>query len=116
MAVDYGRQGIRVNTVLPGRIVTEKKQEFLDANPFEVRRQKSVYPLGRAGTMRELAYAALFLASDESSFITGHALVVDGGLTAQIPDTVAGPLEEGIREELIAAGITWAPHKQIGMP
>jgi NAD(P)-dependent dehydrogenase (short-subunit alcohol dehydrogenase family) len=86
MAIDYGRDNIRVNTLCPGRIVTEGKIEMLNATPAEVRRQALVYPLGRPGSMREAADCALFLASDESSFVTGHALVVDGGLTAQLQD------------------------------
>ncbi len=86
MAIDYGRDNIRVNALCPGRIVTEGKIEMLNATPAEVRRQGLVYLLGRPGSMREAANCALFLASDESSFVTGHALVVDGGLTAQLQD------------------------------
>ena len=74
--------------------------EFLDARPDEVRRQHLVYPLGRPGTMREAAMAALFLASEESSFVTGHALVVDGGLTAQLPDAAAAFVEQGVLAQL----------------
>jgi len=79
MAVDYGRYGIRVNALCPGRILTERKKKFLKDNPREERIQNIVYPLGRAGTEEECAQSALFLASENSSFITGHALVVDGG-------------------------------------
>jgi NAD(P)-dependent dehydrogenase (short-subunit alcohol dehydrogenase family) len=104
MAVDFGRSNIRVNAICPGRIVTESKIEFLKARPDEARRQKYVYPLGRPGTMREAAYAALFLASDESSFITGHALVVDGGLTAQLADAASKYVEERVLEELGMSG------------
>jgi NAD(P)-dependent dehydrogenase (short-subunit alcohol dehydrogenase family) len=100
MAIDYGRYGIRANALCPGRIVTEDKETFLDANPDEVRRQKYTYPLGRPGTMRECAYAALFLASDESSFVTGHALIVDGGLTAQLPDAAAQHVERHVLAEM----------------
>jgi NAD(P)-dependent dehydrogenase (short-subunit alcohol dehydrogenase family) len=100
MAIDYGRHGVRVNALCPGRIVTESKVAFLEANPDEVRRQQYTYPLGRPGTMRECAYAALFLASDESSFVTGHALVVDGGLTAQLQDAAAKFVEEQVLAEL----------------
>jgi NAD(P)-dependent dehydrogenase (short-subunit alcohol dehydrogenase family) len=100
MAVDYGRHGVRVNALCPGRIVTEGKVEFLRARPDEVRRQKYTYLLGRPGTVRECAYAALFLASDESSFVTGHALVVDGGLTAQLQDSAAQYVEEQVLGEL----------------
>jgi NAD(P)-dependent dehydrogenase (short-subunit alcohol dehydrogenase family) len=98
MAVDYGKHGIRVNALCPGRILTEGKVRWLAGRPDEVRRQKLVYPLGRPGTLQEIANAALFLASDESSFITGHALVVDGGLTAQLQDAAAAIVEEGLRE------------------
>jgi len=107
IAVDYGKYNIRVNALCPGRIVTEWKQGFLERNPEEYRRQKAIYPLGRPGTLREIAHAALFLASDESSFITGHALAVDGGFTAQLQDAIIDPLERGIRDELAERGIDW---------
>jgi NAD(P)-dependent dehydrogenase (short-subunit alcohol dehydrogenase family) len=100
IAVDYGMQGIRANAMCPGRIVTEAKIEFLEANPAEIRRQHLIYPLGRPGTMEEAAKAALFLASDDSSFITGHALVVDGGLTAQLQDVAAAFVEKNVLEQL----------------
>jgi len=107
MAVDYGCYNIRVNALCPGRIVTERKVHFLDRNPEEYRRQKAVYPLGRPGTLREIANAALFLASDESSFVTGHGLAVDGGFTAQLQDAIIEPLEAGISEELAGRGVQW---------
>jgi len=103
MAVDYGHYGIRVNALCPGRILTEAKVVMLAEHPEEVRRQKLVYPLGRPGTPREAAYAALFLASDESSFVSGHALVVDGGLTAQLQDAVGGRVDEAMSG---VAGVT----------
>jgi len=65
-----------------------------------VRRQKYTYLLGRPGMMRECAYAALFLASDESSFVTGHALMVDGGLSAQLQDAAAKFVEEQVLREM----------------
>jgi len=99
MAVQYGKSGIRVNAICPGRIVTEAKVQFLEGNADELRRQKVVYPLGRPGTLREAATAALFLVSDDSSFVTGHALAVDGGLTAQLQDGMAKPIEEALRAE-----------------
>ena len=104
MAVDYGRDNIRVNAICPGRIVTEKKVEMLNANPDEVRRQHLVYPLGRPGTLREAANCALFLASGQSSFVTGHALVVDGGLTAQLQDVASKYAEEGVLAQLGMSG------------
>lgn len=93
MAVEYGPHGVRVNALCPGRILTEAKVRWLAEHAEEVRRQQHVYPLGRPGTMREAAAAALFLASDESSFVTGHALVVDGGLTAQLQDAAAAAID-----------------------
>jgi NAD(P)-dependent dehydrogenase (short-subunit alcohol dehydrogenase family) len=104
MAVDYGRYGVRVNALCPGRIVTESKVEFLEAHPDQVRRQQYTYLLGRPGSMRECAYAALFLACDESSFVTGHALMVDGGLTAQLQDAAAQYVEEQVLAELGMSG------------
>ncbi len=96
MAVDYGRDGVRVNALCPGRILTEAKMVMLAEHPEEVRRQGLVYPLGRPGTLNEIACAALFLASDESSFVTGHPLVVDGGLTAQLQDAVGATVDEAV--------------------
>jgi NAD(P)-dependent dehydrogenase (short-subunit alcohol dehydrogenase family) len=100
MAVEYGPHNVRVNALCPGRILTEKKVAWLAETPDEVRRQGAVYPLGRPGTLEEIAQAALFLASDAASFVTGHALVVDGGLTAQLQDAVAIRIEAALREEL----------------
>jgi len=85
MAIDHGRQGIRVNCICPGDVDTPMLPE--DAR---MRGQKwedylagcGNRPLGRIGTAEEIAKAVLFLASDDSSFMTGAALVVDGGGTA----------------------------------
>ena len=85
----------------------EGKVAFLEADPDVVRRQEHTYPLGRPGTMRECAYAALFLSSDESSFVTGHALMVDGGLTAQLQDAAAEFVEERVLAELGMSGGAW---------
>lgn len=80
-AVEYARQGVRVNSIHPGVIATPMIQELLDEQgdqqPDIVRT-----PMRRAGRADEIASAMLFLASDESSFVTGTELVVDGGLTA----------------------------------
>lgn len=100
MAVDYGHYNIRVNALCPGRILTERKLTWLDTRPDEQRRQHIVYPLRRPGTLDEIAKAALFLASDDSSFVTGHALVVDGGLTAQLQDALGAHVEETLLAEL----------------
>jgi meso-butanediol dehydrogenase / (S,S)-butanediol dehydrogenase / diacetyl reductase len=83
MAIDYGAQGIRVNCLCPGLIETPLTA-LLQSEPLQhVRDQmKSWHVLNRLGKPDEVANCALFLASDEASFVTGHALVVDGGWTA----------------------------------
>ena len=82
MAIDHGPDGIRVNCVCPGD--TETPMEYADAERRgmtweEYRAGASNRPLGRMGTVDEIARAVLFLASDDSSFVTGESLVVDGG-------------------------------------
>lgn len=79
-AVTYAKKGIRINAVCPGYIETN----ILDGlNDEMLEHLKSLHPIGRLGRPEEVAYAVLFLASDESSFITGANLLVDGGYTAQ---------------------------------
>jgi NAD(P)-dependent dehydrogenase (short-subunit alcohol dehydrogenase family) len=85
MAVDHGRQGIRVNCVCPGDVATPMLPE--DAKFRGLKWEDYIAgcasrPLGRVGTADEIAKAVLFLASDDSSFMTGAALIVDGGGTA----------------------------------
>jgi NAD(P)-dependent dehydrogenase (short-subunit alcohol dehydrogenase family) len=84
IAVEYGPHGIRANTVSPGGIVISERDEPIGTE--EERRRAFLYPLRRFGQPEEIARAIAFLASDDASFVTGHALVVDGGLTAQLPD------------------------------
>ncbi len=81
LAVEYARQGIRANSLCPGPIETPLLAELL-ADPARRQRRLVHIPIGRFGRPEEIAKAALFLASDESSFVTGSALVVDGGITA----------------------------------
>lgn len=99
LAVEYGAQGIRVNAVCPGWIITERSSDWLKSRPDKIRRAELTYPLGRTGLPREVAMATLFLVSDESSFVTGHALVVDGGLTAQLQDSVVIHVEQNAEAE-----------------
>jgi NAD(P)-dependent dehydrogenase (short-subunit alcohol dehydrogenase family) len=81
LAVIHAREGIRVNALSPGPLQTEMLMSFLDTD--EKRRRRLVHvPMGRFGQASEMADAALFLASDESSYMTGANLLVDGGLTA----------------------------------
>jgi NAD(P)-dependent dehydrogenase (short-subunit alcohol dehydrogenase family) len=84
MAIDYGRLGIRVNCICPGFIETPMMRDVMDLKGMaDVReRFRALHKLGRFGRPEEIAAAALFLASDDASFVTGHALVVDGGFTA----------------------------------
>lgn len=82
-ALDYARHNIRVNCVCPGHIETPLLQRLLERNPAQREQIPSQYPMGRLGQPREIAQAVLFLASDEASFVTGSALVVDGGYTAR---------------------------------
>lgn len=86
MAIDFGPLGIRVNAICPGHIVTEKQRERWDANPSGLRYFEDQYPVRRTGTPDDIANAVAFLCSDDASFITGHALVVDGGLTIQLQE------------------------------
>jgi NAD(P)-dependent dehydrogenase (short-subunit alcohol dehydrogenase family) len=81
MAVEYARQGIRANALCPGPIQTPLLEELL-SDPVRRARRLVHIPMGRLGRAEELAQAALFLASDDSSFMTGASLVVDGGITA----------------------------------
>jgi NAD(P)-dependent dehydrogenase (short-subunit alcohol dehydrogenase family) len=81
LAVIHARDGIRVNALCPGPLRTELLMKFLDTDEKRHRRLVHI-PMGRFGEAREIAKAALFLASDDSSFMTGAQLVVDGGITA----------------------------------
>ncbi len=85
MAIDHGRQGIRVNCLCPGDVDTPMLAADAKLRGMEWKdylAEASNRPLGRIGTPEEIARAALFLASDESSFVTGAVLAVDGGGTA----------------------------------
>lgn len=87
LALDYARDGIRANCVVPGATDTRLVQGYINdsKNPEETRRRllESI-PLGRLATPREIAQAVLFLASDYADYITGTSLVVDGGILAQV--------------------------------
>jgi cyclopentanol dehydrogenase len=80
-AIQYAPEGIRINSIHPGVIDTGMVEEEVPAEfqPALI----AATPLGRMGTPEEIAYGALFLASDESSFATGSELVLDGGYTTQ---------------------------------
>jgi 2-keto-3-deoxy-L-fuconate dehydrogenase len=88
VAADYIRKGIRANAICPGTIQSPSLNERIEANAKKTGKSlKAVredfvdrQPIGRLGTAREVAELALFLASDESSYITGQAHLVDGGM------------------------------------
>jgi len=82
LAAAYGPQGVRANALCPGSTDTEHWEPIKQANPGVVAAVSKLYPLGRIAQPAEVANAALFLASDEASFVTGAVLVVDGGITA----------------------------------
>ena len=86
MATDFGPLGIRVNAVCPGHIVTERIRAGWDENPSGERFFQDQYPLRKLGKPEDIANAVVFLSSDEAAFITGHSLVVDGGLTVQLQE------------------------------
>lgn len=81
-AVELSKDKIRVNSIHPGGVLTPMT-EFLISTPGSEDLLKNMCPLGRIGTAMEIAYGALYLASDESSYTTGAELVIDGGLTAR---------------------------------
>ncbi len=82
LGVQFARQGVRVNALCPGPVETPLLLNIYGSNPEAYERRRIHWPMGRLGTPRELVNAALFLASDESSFVTGATFVVDGGITA----------------------------------
>ena len=81
-AIQYADDGIRCNSIHPGPTVTAMTAAITD-NPEVMERRLREIPLGRLGRVEDVAFGALYLASDESSYITGIELIIDGGLTAQ---------------------------------
>lgn len=84
MAVDHGPDGIRCNSICPSYVATEMLEQFYRAQPDPEGARAGaagMHPLRRISEVEDIAHAAVFLASDEASFITGQSLVVDGGLT-----------------------------------
>lgn len=93
MAIDGGPLGIRVNAVAPGWILTH--EEWSSEERLQL--AEKIYPLGRPGQPEEVANVIHFLVSDEASFVSGHTLVVDGGLTTQLQDS----------PDFVAPGFSW---------
>jgi NAD(P)-dependent dehydrogenase (short-subunit alcohol dehydrogenase family) len=82
LAVQFARQGIRVNALCPGPVETPLLMRLFDETPEAYERRRVHLPMGRLAQAKEIAYGALFLASDESSYVNGSTFLVDGGLTA----------------------------------
>ncbi len=97
LSTDHAPQGVRVNAICPGTIETPPVQRMLQ-DPAVLKTNLDAHALRRLGHPDEIAAAAVWLASDESSFVTGEALVVDGGLRAQSPlGTLADPRPAHLR-------------------
>lgn len=82
-ALEYAQQGIRVNAVCPGVIRTPMVERILGGDPEAAAQFTALEPVGRMGTPEEIAEAVVWMCSDAASFVTGHAMAVDGGLVAQ---------------------------------
>ena len=88
LAIDCGRSGVRVNCICPGYIDAGLAEGYFQAQPDPAAARAAagqLHALGRIGRPEEVARAAIFLASDESSFVTGSAMVVDGGFGSGLP-------------------------------
>jgi NAD(P)-dependent dehydrogenase (short-subunit alcohol dehydrogenase family) len=82
-ALEYGSEGIRVNAICPGVIDTPMVERSAEADPELVEQVSAATPLGRIGTPEEVGDVAVWLCSDDASFVTGEAMVVDGGYVSQ---------------------------------
>jgi NAD(P)-dependent dehydrogenase (short-subunit alcohol dehydrogenase family) len=82
LAVEFARRGVRVNALCPGPVETPMLMRLFEETPGAYERRLVHIPMGRLAQAKEIAYGALFLASDESSYVNGSTFLVDGGLTA----------------------------------
>ncbi len=98
MAIDFGPLGIRVNAICPGHIVTEGLGKMWEDNTEGLKFFEQQYPAGRTGVPEDIASAIAFLCSEEASFITGHPLVVDGGLSIQLQEDLGVALGKYARD------------------
>lgn len=97
IAVSYGPDGVRCNAICPGYITQDQREAMFREKPLERERVLSTIPLRRLGTGADIAHAAVYLASDESRFLTGQALIVDGGSTAQNANVPTHYFEQAVR-------------------
>ena len=82
-AISVAKSGVRINAICPGVIDTAMVERLVNEQPEVREALLSMKPMGRMGTAAEVAQAAIWLGSEQSSFVTGHALAVDGGYLAQ---------------------------------
>ncbi len=82
LSVEFARRGVRVNALCPGPVETPLLMRLFDETPGALERRLVHVPMGRLAQAREIAYGALFLASDEASYVNGATFLVDGGITA----------------------------------
>ncbi len=82
-AIEWAAKGLRINVVSPGAVETDMFERFTGGNERVKAEFKAAHPLGRAGSVADIADAVLWLASDAAAFVTGHNLVIDGGYTAR---------------------------------
>jgi NAD(P)-dependent dehydrogenase (short-subunit alcohol dehydrogenase family) len=82
LAVEFARRGLRVNALCPGPVETPLLMRIFEETPRALERRLVHVPMGRLAQAKEIAYGALFLASDESSYVNGATFLVDGGITA----------------------------------
>ena len=106
LATEYGPDGVRVNAICPGHIVTERLEQMWRDHPEALDFFVQQYPVRRTGTPDDIGNAVVFLCSDEASFITGHALVVDGGLSIQLQEDLTVRLARYAQ----AHALPWLPY------
>lgn len=82
LAVEWAKAGIRVNCLEPGYTLSDMTRQFMDANPDLAQQWTQLIPAGRMGEPQDLVGATLFLASQDSAYVTGQSIVIDGGYTA----------------------------------
>ncbi len=83
-ALDYAKAGIRVNAMCPAVITTDMAARLFYQDPEVAKQIVAMHPIGRVGTVEEVANAVVWLCSDQSSFITGETLRIDGGMLAGV--------------------------------
>ncbi|CAG4885150.1 Uncharacterized oxidoreductase TM_0325 [Georgfuchsia toluolica] len=99
MAIDFGPDNIRVNCIAPGLHMTRLMEKFMEPDPVGIRQACiDLVPLRRLGTADDIAYACLYLASDESSYVSGAMFSIDGGLTTHFQPIVGATSNANIRK------------------